>query len=199
MTPIATQPTTTGTRWIVDTDRTVVEFAVKTFWGLATVRGRFDRFDGTYQVRPDDASIELTIDADSLDTGNAKRDKHLRSADFFHVGDHPIVRFASVRVRHVDGGVLHVEGALDVAGTVVPLEFDATMRQVGRDLEVEAATEVDPGSFGMTRGHLAMIRPPARLHVKARLRRPLSSDDHAVQSPRRPAGGPSVYQRWQSE
>ena len=36
----------TATRWTVDRDRTVVEFAVKTFWGLTTVRGRFDRFDG---------------------------------------------------------------------------------------------------------------------------------------------------------
>ena len=58
---------------------TSVDFAVKTFWGLTTVHGRFDRFDGAYEVGPDGTKIELTIDVDSLDTGNAMRDKHLRS------------------------------------------------------------------------------------------------------------------------
>ena len=72
---------------------------MKTFWGLLTVRGHFDRFSGSYEVGPDGATIELTIDADSLDTGNANRDKHLRSTDFFRVAEHPQVRFTSTRVR----------------------------------------------------------------------------------------------------
>ena len=91
------------TRWTVDSDETSVEFAVKTFWGLMTVHGRFDRFDGSYEVGPGGTTIELTIDADSLDTGHATRDKHLRSTDFFHVAAHPQVRFTSTRVHHVTG------------------------------------------------------------------------------------------------
>ena len=79
-----------------------VEFTVKTFWGLMTVRGSFDRFDGSYEVGPDGTTIELTIDADSLDTGNATRDKHLRSTDFFDVDEHPQVRFRSTRVDEAD-------------------------------------------------------------------------------------------------
>ena len=116
------------TRWTVDRDETSVDFAVKTFWGLTTVHGRFDRFDGSYEVGPDGTKIELTIDADSLDTGNATRDKHLRSTDFFHVAEHPQVRFTSTRVRRAGDGMLHVEGDLEAAGKVVPLEFDATVR-----------------------------------------------------------------------
>ena len=50
------------TRWSVDDAESFVEFAVKTFWGLTTVRGRFDRFDGTYEVGPGGTKIELTID-----------------------------------------------------------------------------------------------------------------------------------------
>src|SRR4051812_31416829 len=73
--------TAVGTRWEVDAEKSVAEFAVKTFWGLVTVRGRFDRFDGGYEIGPDGRRIELTIDASSLTTGNAKRDGHLRSAD----------------------------------------------------------------------------------------------------------------------
>ena len=96
-------------------------------WGLLPVRGRFDRFDGSYDVGPDGTTIELTIDADSLDTGNAKRDEHLRSSDFFDVDDHAQVRFASTRVHQAGDGMLHVVGDLEVAGIVVPVEFAATV------------------------------------------------------------------------
>src|SRR3974390_3286300 len=109
------------TRWSVDRDETSVAFAVKTFWGLTTVRGRFDRFGGSYEVGPNGKKIEVTIDADSLDTGNRKRDEHLRSIDFFDVVACPEVRFTSTRVRHARAGTLHVEGDLEAAGEVVPL------------------------------------------------------------------------------
>jgi polyisoprenoid-binding protein YceI len=157
------------TRWSVDRDETAVTFAVKTFWGLATVRGRFDRFDGSYEVGPDGTTIELTIDPDSLDTGNGTRDKHLRSTDFFGVAEHPEVRFTSTRVRDAGDGTLRVEGDLEAAGKVVPLEFDATVERVDDALEVEATTTVDQRRLGMSSGQLGMIRLPATLHVKARL------------------------------
>ncbi len=86
------------TRWAVDPEKSSVEFAVKTFWGLSTVRGRFERFDGGYDADPDRQSIELTIDAGSLNTELGKRDEHLRSADFFHIADHPA---GAVQRRHV--------------------------------------------------------------------------------------------------
>ena len=121
------QRTAASTRWTVDRDETSVEFAVKTFWGLMTVHGRFDRFDGSYEVGPSGTTIELTIDADSLDTGHPTRDKHLRSTDFFHVVAHPQVRFTSTRVHHVTSGILHVVGQLEAAGKVVilPLQRSA--------------------------------------------------------------------------
>jgi polyisoprenoid-binding protein YceI len=165
------QRSATSTRWTVDAKETSVEFAVKTFWGLMTVHGRFDRFDGSYEVGPNGTTIELTIDADSLDTGHATRDKHLRSTDFFHVAEHPQVRFSSTRVHHVTGEILRVVGHLEVAGTIVPLDFAATVQQVDDRLEVEATTTLDQRQLGMTSGRLGMIRSPATLHVKARLSR----------------------------
>jgi polyisoprenoid-binding protein YceI len=158
-----------STRWIVNGDETSVAFAVKTFWGLMTVHGHFDRFDGGYEVGPGGTRIELTIDADSLDTGHATRDKHLRSSDFFHVAEHSQVRFTSTRVDHMTSELLHVVGHLEAAGKVVPLEFAATVRPVDDALEVEATTTVDQRQFGMSSGRLGMIRQPATLHVKARL------------------------------
>jgi polyisoprenoid-binding protein YceI len=157
------------TRWKVDSARSTVEFATKSFWGLMTVRGRFDRFEGSYESGPDGITIELTVDGASLDTGNAKRDEHLRSADFFGIADHPEVRFTSTRVSYAGEGVLHVHGQLEAAGTVVPVELDATLRETGGGLEIEATTTVDHAHFGMSSGPLGMIRPPVVLHVRARL------------------------------
>jgi polyisoprenoid-binding protein YceI len=173
MTTTATeQRTAAPTRLTVDPDESSVEFTVKTFWGLATVHGRFDRFDGHYDIGPGGATIELTIDADSIDTGNGTRDKHLRSSGFFHIAEHPQVRFASTRVHDVGRGVLHVVGRLKAAGSSVLLEFPATVRRVGDEIEIEATTTVDQRELGMSTGTLGMIRRPVTLHVNARLSRP---------------------------
>jgi polyisoprenoid-binding protein YceI len=166
-----TQRTVAPARWRADQDGTSVEFAVKTFWGLMTVHGHFDRFDGVYEVTPQGTTIELRVDAASLDTGHATRDRHLRSSDFFHVAEHPQVRFTSTRVHYVTGELLHIAGRLDVAGNVVSVEFPATVRRIGDGLEIEANTTVDQRELGMSSGKLGMIRPPALLHVKARLSR----------------------------
>jgi polyisoprenoid-binding protein YceI len=164
------QRTAAPTRWTVDGSESSVDFAVKTFWGLTTVRGRFDRFDGSYEVGPNGTRIELTIDADSLDTGNTTRDKHLRSTDFFAAAEHPQVRFTSTRVHDVGDGILHVVGNLEAAGTVVQLEFPATVELVDHGLQIEATTTLDQARLGMSSGQAGMIRRPATLHVKARLR-----------------------------
>ena len=156
--------------WTLDPDASSVEFAVKSFWGLMTVRGRFDRFDGTYEVGPDGSSIELTIDSDSIDTGNATRDRHLRAEDFFHVAEHPQIRFTSTRVHAMRDGILHVVGRLEAAGRVAELEFPAFSQTIEDGLVIEATTTVDQAEFGMTGGRLGMIRRPTTLHIKARLR-----------------------------
>jgi polyisoprenoid-binding protein YceI len=171
MTTMLTEQTTAATqRWSVDRAASSVDFAVKTFWGLLTVRGRFDRFDGYYEAGPDGNEIELTIEADSLDTSHVLRDTHLRSEDFFNIVLHPHVRFRSTRVEDAGDGLLRVTGTLEAAGITVPVELDATVQEADGDLEIEATTTVDQRQFGMSSGHLGMIRPPATLHVKARLR-----------------------------
>lgn len=161
-------------QWIVDPTRTTVEFEVEHLWGLHTVHGRFDRFDGSYVDGPAGPEIELTIDAASVDTGNVKRDEHLRSWDFFDVVSNPEVRFASTHVTGLGGGHVHVSGELEVAGTSVPLEFDASVRTTGDELEIEATTTVDQRRFGMSEGPLGNLRPPTTMHVRTRLVRAAS-------------------------
>jgi polyisoprenoid-binding protein YceI len=164
-------------RWSLDRDGSSVGFTVKTMWGLIPVRGRFDRFAGSYEVGRNGTTIELTIEADSIDTGNAKRDEHLRSSDFFDVDDHAQMRFRSTRVYAVGDEMLHVVGNLEVAGIVEPLEFAVTVQPAGDGLAVEATTTVDQRRFGM-RSVLGMIRRPTTLHVKALLKRDADGRHH---------------------
>jgi polyisoprenoid-binding protein YceI len=155
---------TSGT-WILDPDRSSVEFRIRLLYGaVGTVKGGFTRYRGTLDLgaRP---AIELAIEAESLDTGNARRDEHLRSADFFDAEAHPEVRFESDSVA-LDGETLHVRGALWAAGGSASLDITATVRPLGDDLEIEASAEVDQRELGMTWSPLGTLRPPARLTVR---------------------------------
>ena len=165
---------TTVERWTADPSRTTVEFEVEHLWGLHTVGGRFRSFSGAYVVGPEGSAIELTIDAASVDTGCAARDKHLQTADFFGAEEHPQVRFTSTRVTGLGSGRVRVTGELEAAGSRVPLAFDASVRLIGRDLELEATATVDQSRFGMSDGPIRNVRRPAKLRVKTRL---VHSDD----------------------
>jgi len=162
-----TAPRVETTRWRIDPARSSVEFHVKNLWGIATVEGRFARFGGTLDLAAQPA-VELVVEADSLDTGNEKRDGHLRSPDFFDADRHPYVRFVSNRAT-LAGERLRVRGRLHARGQSTPLELEATLRRAGAELEVEAVTEVDHRVLGMTWNKLAMIGTPSRLIVKGRL------------------------------
>ena len=154
--------------WILDPERSSVEFRAPLLYGvIGTVKGGFGLYRGTLdmEARP---AIELTINAASLDTGKAKRDDHLRSADFFDVGEHPEVRFESESAV-LDGEELRVRGALRAAGGSAPVDVIATVRPVGEEFEIEARAEVDQRRLGMTWSPLGMLRPPARLTVRGRL------------------------------
>ncbi len=155
------------TRWRIDPSRSRVEFQAKTFWGLMTVKGHFDRYAGTLDLTAD-PSIELTIEADSLGTKNRMRDKHLRSSDFFDVEQHPHVRFVSESAT-LTGERLNVRGRLHARDTSMPLELEAKLRPVGDELELEAVTEADHHQLGMTSSQMGMIRTPSKLIVKGRL------------------------------
>jgi polyisoprenoid-binding protein YceI len=161
-----------GTRWRLDPSGSSAGFRVPNFWGLTADTGRFERLDGRLEVDDGDRwRMEMTIDATSLETGNARRDGHLRSPAFFHVERYPEVRFRSSSVRDRGGGRLEVEGELEAAGGSVPLRVDVTVEHAGGRLVLDAAATVDQRQLGMTFSPLGMIRSPTALSVHARLRR----------------------------
>jgi len=160
-------PALETTRWRIDPARSSVAFHVRAFWGMATVKGRFSRYQGTFDLSSEPA-IELAIEAGSLETANGKRDTHLRSPDFFDAEKYPHVRFVAERAA-LDGERLHVRGRLHARGSSIPLEVNATLRRVGDELEIESATEADHRALGMTWNWLGTIRAPSRLIVTGRL------------------------------
>lgn len=149
--------------WVV----LAIDFAVDTVWGMTVARGRFDRVSGSYQVGPGGAKLELTVDATSMDTGNGVWDNLLRSTDPLNVAEYPQARFTSSHIRDSGDGTLYVNGRLEAAGKVVPVEFDAAVRRVDQELRIAATATLDRHQLGKSSAQLGLILP-ARVHVTAR-------------------------------
>lgn len=101
---------------------------------VTEVPGQFNRFDGTIVYDPEDpaaSSVELVVDAASIDTRNDRRDNHLRSDDFFAVEQHPHLTFESKRVAALGDDRLAVTGDLTIRGVTkevtVPIEIVGAM------------------------------------------------------------------------
>jgi polyisoprenoid-binding protein YceI len=113
-------------RWTIDPAHSTIAVTARHL-ALSKVHGRFRSFSGELVVAdpPERSGVEARIDAASIDTGNAQRDGHLRSADFLDVGRCPEIRYTSTVVEPAGPGRWTVHGRLDLAGTVrdVPLEL----------------------------------------------------------------------------
>ena len=175
-------PSITDGVWRLDPDRSSVEFQVPSAYGLMTVKGRFGGYHGTLDLSAQ-PSIALTIEAGSLDTQNARRDKHLRSADFFDVDQHPEVHFEADNAR-LAGEDLKVYGRLHALGRQMPLDVDATLREVDGHLEIEASAVADQRELGMTWSPLGLIGAPTKLFVRGRLQRLRASQPDRSERPR---------------
>ena len=119
---------TSAPAWTIDPAHTDVLFSAKHMM-VTTVRGKFADVDGTLyldETDPTESSADIRIAAESLNTGSAPRDAHLRSADFFDVENHPFITFRSSAVEHVKGDEYRITGDLTIRETTRPATFDAT-------------------------------------------------------------------------
>jgi polyisoprenoid-binding protein YceI len=122
------------------------------------VHGRFDRFDGTIEFDPKDPKATVvrgTIESASIDTNHEKRDKHLRSADFFDVEKYPTLTFESTGVTHVNGKNGKLAGSLTIHGVTKPVVLDVTFLGRGKDpwgnvrAGFTATLNIDRKDFGL--------------------------------------------------
>lgn len=164
--PATPQDLTSGV-WRLDPARSSVEFRVPNFWGLSAVKGRFERYEGKLALQSTPAA-QLTIEAASLETGNRRRDEHLRSGDFFDAEHHPQVRFTS-EAAQLDDQTLTARGTLEAGGGSVPVELRATITMIDGQPVIEAQTTVNRHDLGLRWNRLGMIGADSTLVVRGNL------------------------------
>jgi len=118
--------TAQNTIWNIDPAHSVAEFKVKHMM-IANVKGHFSKITGVLtrdESNVANSSVEVSIEAASIETRDAQRDAHLKSADFFDVETHPFLSFKSNGIKKVHDGELFVEGALTIHGVTRKVTFD---------------------------------------------------------------------------
>jgi polyisoprenoid-binding protein YceI len=129
-----TAPVIPTGRWTVDPAHSSVGFAVK-HMGIANVRGKFTEFEGTLEMKESlaDCRAHGTVKATSVDTGEPPRDDHLRSPDFFNVGEFPEITFESTRVEAIDDESSRVHGNLTMHGITNEIRLDVLIQGTDTD------------------------------------------------------------------
>ncbi|RKU28195.1 polyisoprenoid-binding protein [Candidatus Poribacteria bacterium] len=146
----------------IDTTHSMIIFRAK-HNGVSYNYGRFNEFTGEIMISADrviERTVEFEVKAASIDTGNKKRDQHLRSSDFFSAKQFPLITFKSTEVSEKEGkaDILEVTGDLELHGVKKSITVDAqiTGRAKGKDGEsligFESTFTIKRSEFGMTYG-----------------------------------------------
>jgi polyisoprenoid-binding protein YceI len=119
--------------WAIDPVHSEVGFTVRHMM-VSKVRGKFTDFSGQFVTGADplDSTVTATVQLASIDTGNADRDNHIRSADFFEVDAHPVMTFRSTGVR-ANGDGYALDGELTLKGVTRPVTLDIELGGFGPD------------------------------------------------------------------
>jgi polyisoprenoid-binding protein YceI len=141
--------------WAIDATHSAVSFSVRHLM-VSKVRGSFRTFEGTLTTaeNPAESGVTATIDLTSIDTNNADRDNHIRSADFFEVEKYPTMTYRSTGVR-ADGDDFILDGELDLHGVVKSVPLKLELNGFGPDpyggtrVGFSATTEISRNDFGI--------------------------------------------------
>jgi polyisoprenoid-binding protein YceI len=141
--------------WDIDAAHSTVGFSVRHMM-VSKVRGYFREFSGVLVTAedPTQSSVTATVNMDSIDTRQEQRDAHIRSADFFDVGNHTELTFRSTSVR-TDGADWTIEGDLTIKGITKPVTLELELNGFGPDAYggfragFSAKTEISRKAFGV--------------------------------------------------
>jgi polyisoprenoid-binding protein YceI len=154
---MSTEAQASTVTWSIDKAHSAVEFAVKHMM-FTTVKGTFSELTGTIVEDTADisrSSVETTVEVASVSTRDAKRDEHLRSADFFAAEDHPAITFKSTAVHPIAADRFTVQGDLTIRGTTRSVSLDVTKTGSGVNpwgMQVAgftATTQINRKEFGL--------------------------------------------------
>lgn len=155
--------------WRLDPTRTELTFHSPTFWGFAHVKGAFTDVEGTAEAVADgNVTGRLTIAATSVDTGIGRRDKHLRSADFFDVERFPAIE-VSVESAEVTGASwVTLSIVAKVKGREQELDLPVHVRDAGSGaVQVQATTTLNRQTFGVDGNLLGMMGDAVTIEAAA--------------------------------
>jgi polyisoprenoid-binding protein YceI len=151
--------TAQNTIWNIDPAHSVAEFKVKHMM-IANVKGHFSKITGVLtrdESNVANSSVEVSIEAASIETRDAQRDAHLKSADFFDVDKHPFLSFKSNGIKQVQDGELSVGGDLTIHGVTRKVTFDVEgPTPPAKDpwgntrIAVSGTTKINRKDFGLT-------------------------------------------------
>jgi polyisoprenoid-binding protein YceI len=143
----------TGT-WDLDPSHSEIGFSVRHLM-VSKVRGRFTKFEGEVVTAADplESRVDVTIDVDSIVTGDENRDTHLRSADFFDVANNPKMTYRSTGVRQ-EGDRYVVDGELSLHGVTRPVPLTVELNgfidsPMGTRVGFSATSEINRKDFGI--------------------------------------------------
>jgi polyisoprenoid-binding protein YceI len=137
--------------WTLDPSATTITLQTKAMWGLAKVNGSFTALEGSGTVSATGAVTgTLSIDASSVDTGNKKRDNHLRSADFFEADKHAHFTYTATGASPAGADQVKVTGNLTVRDQTRPLDIVATVTNTGTSAVLTADFELDRSAWGVS-------------------------------------------------
>ena len=131
---LAGSPALAADTYTFDKPHSTVMFQVRHIFTNLT--GKFRDFEGTIQVdkaNPSASSVDFTIQAASIDTNDAKRDEHLKTADFFDVSNNPKITFKSTSVKPAGKDVYQVTGDLTMHGVTKPVTLTVAFLGEGKD------------------------------------------------------------------
>jgi len=123
---IAASQDTQATQWQIDPAHSAAHFSVRHLM-ISNVRGEFTKLTGSARINPSDpvkSTVEVTIQAGSLNTREPQRDEHLRSADFFDVVNYPTLTFRSKRIEPLGAENFKLTGDLTIHGVTKEVSFD---------------------------------------------------------------------------
>ncbi|HCN83518.1 MAG TPA: hypothetical protein DIT07_07820 [Sphingobacteriaceae bacterium] len=134
------------TKWAVDPMHSEVQFKIKHLV-ISTVTGNFKSIDGSVESDGDDFSdavVDFSLDVNSIDTNQADRDTHLKSADFFDAEKYPKITFQSSSLKSVGGDEYKLTGDLTIKEVTKPVTLDVEFGGTATDFygNVKAGFEV---------------------------------------------------------
>ena len=150
-------PALAGETYAVDASHASVSFQIRHF--MSQVTGRFNSFEGSISIdreNPAASSVQFSIKAESIDTGDEKRDEHLRSADFFDVASHPGITFESTSVKAVGDDSSEVTGNFTMHGVTktvtLPVKVLGEMKDPWGNQRIgfEVATSLNRKDYGIS-------------------------------------------------